>query len=132
MQSVMPYSHGIIAEVGSELAASPYPDPVQADRVVWRGKEFNRPRYAAEWMELLDADDQCVGVHLDMVQDLHPTYWQWLHQFRNVSFTERGDARILFSNPATPVRTDGPYLPVEAYESHGGGFVLYVPELLKA
>src|SRR5947207_402719 len=57
---------------------------------------------------------------------------EWRPRFCNVSFTARGDARILFTRPATPVHEDGPYLPVEAFEDRDGDFVLYMPELLRA
>lgn len=132
MRIVMPSTHGIIAEAGAELAAFAYSEPIRGDRITWRGKAFEQPAQAAEWMELVDENDQSAGVHLDMVRDLHPRYWEWLHRFSNVSFMAHGDVRILFTRPATQVHEDGPYLPVEAYESGDGDFVLYVPELLRA
>ena len=127
--------HGIIAAAGGKLSDYPYADPVWLEdgcRIVWNGETFDRPSYAAEWMELVDERDQYVGVHLDLVRDLHPEYWDWLHRFPNVTFTERGDVQIFFKPVAGSVQQSAPYLPVEAFRSGNGDFILYVPELLRA
>ena len=73
-----------------------------------------------------------MGVQLDLARDLHPPFWQWLHRFPNVTFDERGGARIYFQQSDGTEHEVGPFLPVEAFTSDGGDFVLYVPELFCA
>jgi hypothetical protein len=131
----MPDVHGIIAPAGQQLLAQEYLEPVWGEhgpRVVWNGETFERPTYAAECMELVDERDQSVGVQLDMVRDLHSDYWDWLHRFINVIFTEHGDVQIFFQPATGSVQVGAPYLPVEAFRGGNGDFILYVPELLRA
>jgi hypothetical protein len=131
----MPDVHGIIATAGGKLSAYPYPDRVwleDGSRIVWNGETFDCPAYAADWMELVDERDRYVGVQLDMVRDLHPEYWDWLHRFTNVIFTERGDVQVVFKPATGSVQAACPYLPVQAFRGGNGDFILYVPELLRA
>ena len=120
-------SNAIIAPDGQRLAAFPYNEGVRSG-VEWRGVSYSQPEQVAEWMELLDASGELVGVQLDSTRDLHPRFWQWLHRFSNVSFDDYGGAQILFRQSATH-RLGGPYLPVDAFGTLTGDFVLYVPEL---
>lgn len=124
----------IITADGQKLAASPYPAEVwsESPRIEWRGTLYPQHHYVAEWSELLDESGELVGVQLDLARDLHPPFWQWLHRFPNVTFDEHGGARIHFRQPAGTDRVGGPFLPVEAFTTDGGNFVLYVPELFCA
>jgi hypothetical protein len=124
-------NNGIITADGQKLAAFQYTQAVwtETPEIKWRGALYSEPRYVAEWMEVLDAHGELVGVQLDLVRDLYLPYWQWLHRFPNVKFDEYGGARIHFREPDVSDLQGGPFLPVEAFTAEGGDFVLYVPDL---
>jgi hypothetical protein len=119
--------NAIIAAEGDRLVPFVHVGYV-ADDLNWRGMVYSNPKYVAEWMELLGVGGALVGVQLDMVQDLHSQFWQWLHRFSNVAFDEYGGAQILFVESTTH-DVGGPYLPVEAFQADNGDLIVYVPEL---
>ena len=128
-------SDGIIAADRDRLCAYPYPCPSNGEilEITWRGTLYSRPRSAGDWGELLDEKtrsvDRPAGVELDFARDSHPLFWDRLHGFSNVTFSEHGFLQIFFKTPQGSTRYVGPYLPVDAYEADTGDFLLYVPDL---
>lgn len=119
----------LIAADGPVLAVFPLsmrmngPDPV----LEWRGEQLRGTHYVAEWEELVDRDGKQVGIRLELAESLHPPFWEWVRRFQNVGVSGNGDADILFRACGDP-EPAGPFLPVEAFRTAAGDFVLWVPE----
>lgn len=122
---------GIIAAEGNRLAAVAVSHQHRPDRdgLEWQGNRHAGGQYAAEWEELLDGEGRLVGVQLDLVRELNPSFWLWLHRFSNVRFDAHGGALIHFEEPSGDEHACGPFLPVDAYPSGDGNYLLYIPEL---
>ena len=121
---------GILAPDGTRFSAFPLSGAAASGRLEfsWRGHVYKDPFYAGEWMEALDGGGRQVGVQVDLMRELHPSLWEWLHQFSNVTFDQREAPLILFGDTAAE-SVSGPYLPVYAFQCETGEYAIPVREL---